>query len=74
MMSHEFRTPLGTAIMFIDILLKMIQNAEAIKLIGLIKSSLNLLLSLVNDIIDLKLIRSNNFSTNWDTFNPKEAI
>ena len=61
MMSHEFRTPLGTAIMFIDILLKMIQNAEAIRLIGLIKSSLNLLLSLVNDIIDLKLIRNDNF-------------
>ena len=61
MMSHEFRTPLGTAIMFIDLLLKMIQNAEAIRLIGLIKSSLNLLLSLVNDIIDLKLIRNDNF-------------
>ena len=74
MMSHEFRTPLGTAIMFIDLLLKMIQNTEAIKLIGLIKSSLSLLLSLVSDIIDLKLIRSDNFSTNWTTFNPQKAI
>ena len=63
MMSQEFRTPLGTAIMFIDLLLKMIENAEAIKLIGLVKSSLSLLLSLVNDIIDLKLIRNGNFST-----------
>ena len=61
MMSHEFRTPLVTAIMFINLLLKMVQNAEAIRLIGLIKSSLNLLLSLVNDIIDLKLIRNDNF-------------
>ena len=74
MMSHEFRTPLGTAIMFIDLLLKMIENVEAIKLIGLIKSSLSLLLSLVNDIIDLKLIRNGNFSTKWDTFDPQEAI
>ena len=74
MMSQEFRTPLGTAIMFIDLLLKMIENVEAIKLIGLIKSSLSLLLSLVNDIIDLKLIRNGNFSTKWDTFDPQEAI
>ena len=74
MMSHEFRTPLGTAIMFIDLLLKMIENAEAIKLIGLVKSSLSLLLSLVNDIIDLKLIRNGNFSTKRDTFDPQEAI
>ena len=74
MMSHEFRTPLGTSIMFIDLLLKMIQNADAVRIISMVKSSLNLLLSLVNDIIDLKLIRSGNFSTNWTTFNPKKAI
>ena len=74
MMSHEFRTPLSTAIMFIDLLLKIIKNAEAIKLIELIRCSINLLLSLVNDIIDIKMIKSDNFCTKWTTFNPQEAI
>ena len=70
MMSQEFRTPLYTTIIFIDLLMKMIEKAEAIKLIGLMKSSLSLLLSLVNDIVDLKLIKNGKFSMNWVTFNP----
>ena len=59
MMSHEFRTPLGTCLMFIDLLLQMQLGHEAGKLIELIKHSLNLLLHLVNDIVDLKLIKEN---------------
>ena len=74
MMSHEFRTPLGTAIMFIDLVLQMIQGAEAIKLINLVKSSLNLLLSLVNDMVDLKLIKEDQFSTNQNVFDPLETL
>ena len=74
MMSHEFRTPLGTAIMFIDLALQMINNIEAIKLINLIKSSLNLLLSLVNDMVDLKLIKEGQFSTNYKVFDPLDTL
>ena len=74
MMSHEFRTPLGTAIMFIDLVLQMINNIEAIKLINLIKSSLNLLLSLVNDMVDLKLIKEGQFSTNYKVFDPLDTL
>ena len=59
MMSHEFRTPLGTCLMFIGLLLQMQLGHEAGKLIELIKHSLNLLLHLVNDIVDLKLIKEN---------------
>ena len=73
-MSHEFRTPLGTAIMFIDLVLQMINNIEAIKLINLIKSSLNLLLSLVNDMVDLKLIKEGQFSTNYKVFDPLDTL
>lgn len=74
MMSHEFRTPLATALMFIDLVLSLLTNAKAIKLIILVKNSLNLLLSLVNDIVDLKLIKANQFSTNLKDFCPTEAI
>ena len=59
MISHEFVTPLGTAIMFIEIVLTMITDEAVIKLVLLIKTALNLLLSLVNNLLDLKLIREN---------------
>ena len=64
MMSHEFRAPLGTSIMFIEMILEMTTNAAAIKMIELVKVSLNLLLSLVNDMVNLKLIEENQFTIN----------
>ena len=74
MVSHEFRAPLGTAIMFIDLVLQMITEAEAIRLLNLIKSSLNLLLSLVHDMLDLKLIKENKFMVKKMPFNPLEVF
>ena len=59
MISHEFWTPLGTALMFIDLVLQMLTEAQAIRLLNLVKSSLNLLLSLVHDMLDLKMIKEN---------------
>ena len=49
-------------------------NAAAIKMIDLVKVSLNLLLSLVNDMVDLKLIKENQFTINTDIFSPLESI
>ena len=74
MMSHEFRTPLGTTLMFIEMILSMQTNASAIRIIELIKDSLNLLLSLVNDMVDLKLIKENNFVVNLNVFDPRSAL
>ena len=73
-MSHEFRAPLGTSIMFIEMILAMQTNAAAIKMIDLVKVSLNLLLSLVNDMVDLKLIKANQFTINMNIFSPLESI
>ena len=57
-MSHEFRTPLGTALMFIDELLEEEEVSYAVmELLELIKCTLCLLLSLVDNMMDLKLIR-----------------
>ena len=52
----------------------MINGREAIKLINLIKSNLNLLLSLVNDMVDLKLIKEGQFSTNFKVFDPLDTL
>ena len=57
MMSHEFRTPLATTLMFLDLVLKMVTQPEAIQMITLSKNSLELLLNLISDIIDLKMIK-----------------
>ena len=74
MMSHEFRTPLATSIMFIEMILGMQTNAAAIKMIKLVKVSLSLLLSLVNDMVDLKLIKANQFTINMNIFSPLDAL
>ena len=52
----------------------MINGREAIKLINLIKSNLNLLLSLVNDMVDLKLIKEGKFLTNYKVFDPLDTL
>ena len=43
-------------------------------MIELVKVSLNLLLSLVNDMVDLKLIKANQFTVNMNIFSPLESI
>ena len=73
-MSHEFRTPLGTALMFIDMILSLQLDPEAVKLITLIKSSLGLLMSLISDIVDLKLIKENQFMPTNEVFKPIKAF
>ena len=56
--SHEFRTPISTVLMFLDMLLtKHELNESSKKIINLIISQLNLLLCLVNDILVIKMIQ-----------------
>ena len=54
--SHEFRTPLGTAIMFLESLLEEPLPEHVKKVIKMVIAQLNLLLSLVNGVLDLKAI------------------
>ena len=44
------------------------------KYLNLVSISLNLLLSLVNDVVDLTLIKSNCFREEVKDFNPTEAL
>ena len=74
MVSHEFRTPIGTALMFIDLVIEIITQAEALRLLNIVKSSLNLLLSLVQDMLDLKMIKENKFKIQKSVFDPNQAI
>ena len=75
MMSHEFRTPLATGLMFLTSILGMLADDHPAKeLIFLVQGSLNLLLSLVNDILDLKLIKAGKLVTQMQKFQPQECF
>ena len=61
-MSHEFRTPLGTSLMFIENLVKDEEfQPHVLSTLSLVTTQLTFLLSLVNDILDIKLVESGNF-------------
>ena len=45
-------------------------SANALRIISLIISHMNLLLSLVNDVLDIKMIKHNKFEVKSETFNP----
>ena len=74
MMSHEFRTPLSTTLMFIEMIIPLVQELAVIELVEMMKSQLCLLLSLVNDIVDLKLIKENQFKKNENIINPTKIL
>ena len=57
MMSHEFQTPVQTALMLIDVIQNQIANESCLKLLRAIQISLHMLLYLIFDILDLKMVR-----------------
>ena len=70
--SHELRTPLNGMMTMLD----MIENdpAERDKYIRIARISTRLMLSLVNDMLDLSSILSNEFSKKLSTFDIRKAI
>ena len=73
--SHEFRTPLGTALMFLEQLLTSFNlSSGVITMLTLIINQLNLLLCLVNDVLDMKLIEQGKFDPKLEKFSPKSVL
>jgi len=73
-MSHEIRTPMNAIIGFIHILKKMESESEKLKYLNTINNSSNLLLSILNDILDISKIESGKLSVEFTAFNPKEEF
>ena len=71
MMQHEFITPLSTSLMFLELVLTIIKNAQCVSILGHVQAAMNLLLHLVKDLIDLKSIKENCFKQNVVPFNPE---
>lgn len=77
-MSHELRTPLNAIIGFSDSLISgvfgKIQDARHTEYIEMINRSGSLLLSLVNDILDLSAVEIGKVKLNYETINAKALI
>ena len=74
--SHEFRTPIGTSLMFLEGTLDAGSglSAEGRTRIELVVCQLNLLLCLVNDILDIKLIETGMYTPKLEIFAPQSVF
>ena len=55
-LSHEFRAPLSSTLMLLEALLQSIKEESLRQIILMVISQINMLLCLVNDILDIKMI------------------
>ena len=67
-MSHEFRTPLSSSLMVLENMLQFNLEESCHKLVLLLISQINLLLCLVNDMLDLKMIEVGRFVQRKEKF------
>ena len=75
MISHEFRTPLASVLMLLDNILNFSQlDPQARETLWLVVQQINLLLCLVNDVLDLKLIESARFVLREIIFSPESIF
>ena len=72
--SHEFRTPLGTSLTFLEDLMKKNFDKQTMSVLQLIISQLNMLLCLVNDILDLKMIEAGKYEPRYEIFEPVSIL
>jgi signal transduction histidine kinase/CheY-like chemotaxis protein len=73
-MNHEIRTPINAIAGFTDILLKTKVNEDQRNILKIIRSSTELLLAIVNDILDYSKIESGRLTLESDAFNLRDCI
>ncbi|HNF28488.1 MAG TPA: histidine kinase dimerization/phospho-acceptor domain-containing protein, partial [Leptospiraceae bacterium] len=72
--SHEIRTPLSGILGYSEILLDTEMNETQIQYLSVIRKSGNLLLSIVNDILDISKIESGKMQLEFAVFNLREIV
>lgn len=72
--SHEIRTPLNSVIGYAELLESHLNDSHLIHYVKGISSSGRMLLSLINDILDLSKIEANKMTFKYDWINIREFI
>ncbi|MCP4110368.1 MAG: response regulator [Desulfobacteraceae bacterium] len=70
-MSHEIRTPMNSILGFAEILRKKITDEQHKYYLSTIASSGKMLLSIINDILDLSKIEAGKLELNYEAVNPR---
>lgn len=73
-LSHEFRTPLSSSLMVLESMLSYQLQDSCRRQILLLISQINLLLCLVNDMLDLKMIELGRFVSRNEVFNASQTF
>ena len=73
-LSHEFRAPLGSTLMLLESLLRSVHDEAQRRIIVIVVSQINLLICLVNDILDIKMLQIGQFVSRKEVFSLNEAI
>ena len=73
-LSHEFRSPLSSTLMLLESLLAGVKDENHRQMIRMVIAQINLLICLVNDILDLKMLDQNKFEAKITEFSPNETF
>lgn len=66
--SHEMRTPINAILTMIESLMMLVESPEQAGMLRIIKNSAHLLLYLVNDMLDVYMIKTGKFEKILDEF------
>lgn len=73
-MSHEIRTPLNSVIGFAELLSDSVTDPQQLNHLKIIKSSSRILLTLINDILDLSKIEAGKFNIDYENINVEQIF
>ncbi|CZF79411.1 PAS domain-containing sensor histidine kinase [Grimontia marina] len=74
MMSHEIRTPLNAVMGLLDTLQQSPLDGEQAVWVSQMDKSAQLLLTIINDVLDLSRIESERFSLHPEAINPRDSV
>ncbi|MEZ8142473.1 hybrid sensor histidine kinase/response regulator [Enterovibrio norvegicus FF-162] len=74
MMSHEIRTPLNAVMGLLDALQQSPINEEQESWVLQMDKSAQLLLTIINDVLDLSRVESDRFALHPENINPRESV
>ncbi|EOD80654.1 Signal transduction histidine kinase [Grimontia indica] len=74
MMSHEIRTPLNAVMGLLDTLQQSPLDDEQTVWVSQMDKSAQLLLTIINDVLDLSRIESERFSLHPESINPRDSV